>query len=91
MNPKGTMTAPGHKHAFLSRQSCVEASEPDVVFRRDAMPEMGHVNLLRIRRWSKNRIRFCRIGQQHIADRNWRIVSFAAGDGQSIANPAVAD
>ncbi len=43
------------------------------------MSELTHVELLWIRKQVENRIRFGRIVDQHIIDRQWRVVSFEAG------------
>jgi Protein of unknown function (DUF2840) len=43
------------------------------------MSELTHVELLWIRNQVENRIRFGRSVDQHIIDRQWRIVSFEAG------------
>src|SRR5258707_15735541 len=43
------------------------------------MTELTHVELLWIRKQVENRIRFGRIVNQHIIDRQWRVVSFEAG------------
>jgi len=43
------------------------------------MSELTHVELLWVRKQVENRIRFGRSVDQHIIDRQWRVVSFAAG------------
>ena len=43
------------------------------------MSELTHVELLWIRKRVENRIRFGRIADQHVVDRQWRVVSFEAG------------
>ena len=43
------------------------------------MSELTHVELLWIRKQIENRIRFGRSVEQHIIDRQWRVVSFEAG------------
>jgi hypothetical protein len=45
----------------------------------DDAPELTHVELLWIRQRVENRIRFGRIDQQNVIDRQRRVVSFAAG------------
>jgi hypothetical protein len=73
------MMAPGHRPAFLFRPN-VEASRwglHDSAI--DVAPDLTHVDLLWIRQHVENRIRFGRIDQQHVIDRRWRVVSFAAG------------
>ena len=45
----------------------------------DGAPELTHVEILWISKRVENRIRFGRIDQQHVIDRRWRVVSFAAG------------
>jgi hypothetical protein len=45
----------------------------------DVAPELTHVEILWIKEHVENRIRFGRIDQQHVIDRHWRVVSFAAG------------
>jgi len=47
--------------------------------RRDVAPILTHVELLWIRKQVENRIRFGRSVDQHIIDRQWRVVSFEAG------------
>jgi Protein of unknown function (DUF2840) len=42
-------------------------------------PELTHVDLLWIRQRVENRIRFGKIDQEHVINRRWRVVSFAAG------------
>ena len=73
------MTAPGHRHVFMSRPG-VEASQQDLHDGAiDVAPELTHVEILWIRQRVENRIRFGRIDQQHVIDRHWRVVSFPAG------------
>jgi hypothetical protein len=73
------MMAPGYRHAFVSRPG-VEASKRDLHDGAiDDAPELTHVDLLWIKQRVENRIRFGRIDQQHVIDRHWRVVSFAAG------------
>jgi len=43
------------------------------------MSELTHVELLWIKKRVENRIRFGRIVDQHVIDRQWRVVSFEAG------------
>jgi len=43
------------------------------------MSELTHVELLWIKKQVENRIRFGRSVDQHIIDRQWRVVSFEAG------------
>src|SRR5258707_11465521 len=43
------------------------------------MSELTHVELLWIRKQVENRVRFGRSVDQHIIDRQWRVVSFEAG------------
>src|SRR6266481_4033770 len=43
------------------------------------MSELTHVELLWVRKQVENRIRFGRSVDQHIIDRQWRVVSFEAG------------
>jgi hypothetical protein len=62
------MTAPAYSHVLPSRHGAI-----------DEAPELTHVDLLWIRQRVENRIRFGRIDQQHVIDRHWRVVSFAAG------------
>ncbi len=45
----------------------------------DVTPELTHVELQWISQRVENRIRFGRTDQEHILDRQWRVVSFAAG------------
>jgi hypothetical protein len=45
----------------------------------DVAPELTHVEILWIKERVENRIRFGNIDQQHVIDRHWRVVSFAAG------------
>ena len=47
-----------------------------LIARRD---ELTHVELLWIKKQFENRIRFGRSVEQHIIDRQWRVVSFEAG------------
>jgi hypothetical protein len=42
------------------------------------MSELTHVELLWIKKQVENRIRFGRSVDQHIIDRQWRVVSFEA-------------
>ncbi len=44
----------------------------------DDAPELTHVDLLWIKKRVENRIRFGRTEQEHVIDRHWRVVSFAA-------------
>src|SRR6516165_3248742 len=43
------------------------------------MSELTHVELLWIKKQVENRVRFGRSVEQHIIDRQWRVVSFEAG------------
>jgi predicted DNA-binding transcriptional regulator AlpA len=45
----------------------------------DAGTELTHVDIQWIKEQVENRIRFGRIDQQHVIDREWRVVSFSAG------------
>jgi predicted DNA-binding transcriptional regulator AlpA len=45
----------------------------------DDAAELTHVDVQWIRQQVENRIRFGRIDQQHVIDRQWRVVSFTAG------------
>ena len=47
--------------------------------RRQRMSELTHVELVWIKKRIENRIRFGRIAEQHVIDRQRRVVSFAAG------------
>jgi hypothetical protein len=87
---KGTMIAPGYKHVFLSRQSCIKALEPDLALRRN------HARL----NWAMSICCGCAGGPKIqfglvalASSKSWigRVVSFAAGGGQCLRNPAVAD
>jgi hypothetical protein len=71
------MTAPSYRHVFVSRQGVEARDIHDGAI--DDAPELTHVDLLWIRQRVENRIRFGRIDQQHVIDRHWRVVSFAAG------------
>jgi hypothetical protein len=64
------MTAPGYSHVLPARY--VNGAVDDA-------PELTHVDLLWIKQRVENRIRFGQIDQQHVIDRHWRVVSFAAG------------
>jgi hypothetical protein len=73
------MMAPVRRQTLLSRPGA-EASQQSLDDSAvEVAPELTHVDLLWIRQHVENRIRFGRIGQQHVIDGHWRVVSFAAG------------
>jgi Protein of unknown function (DUF2840) len=67
------MTAP-----VLLRQHGVRTSRQDPHDSTiDGASELTHVDVLWIRHRIENRVRFGTIEQQHVIDRQWRVVSFA--------------
>jgi hypothetical protein len=88
------MTAGGSRRAFLSPPSVPDAwiGSPDrdthnsakigrfsACLTVDAAPELTHVELQWVRQRVESRIRFGRTDQEHVIDRQWRVVSFKAG------------
>jgi hypothetical protein len=71
---------PGYRNVFLSRHGSVRASRLDPHYGAiNVISGLTHVDLLWIAQRVENRIRFGHIDQQHVIDRHWRVVSFAAG------------
>src|SRR6266849_1963075 len=75
-NQSLSLPARNHRRRDAARSALSRISSQ---FPGRRMSELTHVELLWIRKQAENRIRFGRSVDQHIIDRQWRVVSFEAG------------
>ena len=81
---RDSASRPGNPDVSLRTPERDRTSDPkddrsSARLRGDDAPVLTHVELLWIRKQVENRIRFGRSVDQHIIDRQWRVVSFEAG------------